>query len=83
MGTSVSPWIKAMVEYDLPFAVFSGDDTRFRPGRIAHAKSLVDASPDVCMFHFEGYSSFGMTRDAIKRMGPMAGAYTHSLLSST
>lgn len=38
---SVNTGIKAMVEYNLPYAVFSGDDTRFRPGRLAVAKRLM------------------------------------------
>lgn len=38
---SVNTGIKAMVEYDLPYAIFSGDDTRFRPGRLAVAKRLM------------------------------------------
>jgi hypothetical protein len=68
---SVNTGIKAMIEYNLPYAIFSGDDTRFRRGRLEVAKRILDTSLDVCIFHFEGYSSFGMTRLGIKRIGPM------------
>ena len=30
----------------------------------------MDESPETCMFHFEGYSCFSITRAGIKRIGP-------------
>ena len=62
--------IKAMIEHDLSYAVFSGDDTRFLPQRIRAAKVIIDSSPHVCMFHLEAYSSFVITRMGAQRIGP-------------
>ena len=62
--------LKAMIEYNLSYAMFSGDDTRFLPNRIHAAKSIIDKHPEVCMFHFEAYSSFAMTRYGIRNIGP-------------
>ena len=61
---------KAMLEFDISYALFSGDDTRFLPEKIRAAKSIIEGFPNVCMFHFEAYSSFGITRSGVRRIGP-------------
>jgi hypothetical protein len=60
-----------VLEFDLPYALFASDDVRFRPGRLADAKTILDENPDVCIFHFEGYALFGMNRAGMQRVGPM------------
>lgn len=67
---SVNLGIKAVMNYNLAYAFFSGDDTRFRPGRLPVAKRIVEDNPEVCIFHFEGYSSFVLTKQGIRRIGP-------------
>lgn len=67
---SMNLGIKAVMHYDVSYAFFSGDDTRFRPTRLQSAKQVVDTNLDVCMFHFEGYSSFVLTKEGVKRIGP-------------
>ena len=67
---SFNTGIKAMLELDTPYAIFSGDDTRFVPGRLKSAKQILE-SENACMYHFEGYSSFGITLNAVKLIGPM------------
>lgn len=67
---SVNLGIKAVMHYNLAYAFFSGDDTRFRPGRLPVAKRIIEINKDVCIFHFEGYSSFVLTKQGIKRIGP-------------
>lgn len=62
--------IKAMMQFDLRYAMFSGDDIRFLPERIGAAKRIIDLHPDVCLFHFEGFSSFAISRGGIKKIGP-------------
>jgi len=62
--------IKAMMEFNLRYAVFSGDDTRFLPLKIERAKTIIHKHPDLCMFHFEAYSSFAITRVGIQKIGP-------------
>jgi len=62
--------IKLMLEHNIPYATFSGDDTRFIPGRLEAAKHILE-NKNACMYHFEGYSSFAITLDAVKLIGPM------------
>lgn len=67
---SFNAGMKAVVEHNLQYAIFSGDDTRFRPGRLLQAKKIM-LNSDACMYHFEGYSCFGITQDALRSLGPM------------
>lgn len=67
---SMNLGIKAVMYFNLAYAFFSGDDTRFRPGRLEAAARIVDAGPEICMFHFEGYSSFVLTKRGIRKIGP-------------
>ncbi len=62
--------IKAMLKDNIQYAIFSGDDTRFVPGRLKAAKEIL-VTENACMFHFEGYSSFGITLNAVRLIGPM------------
>ena len=62
--------IKTMLEHNIPYAVFSGDDTRFVPGRLKYAKGILE-NENACMYHFEGYSSFVITLPAVNLIGPM------------
>jgi hypothetical protein len=67
---SFNTGIKAMLEHNFIHAIFSGDDTRFVPGRLKAAKQILE-NENACMYHFEGYSSFGITLTAVKLIGPM------------
>ena len=67
---SFNTGIKAMLEHNFTYAIFSGDDTRFVPGRLKAAKQILE-NENACMYHFEGYSSFGITLNAVKLIGPM------------
>jgi hypothetical protein len=67
---SFNTGIKAMLEHNMPYAIFSGDDTRFVPGRLQDAKRILE-NENACMYHFEGYNSFGITLTAVKLVGPM------------
>ena len=67
---SVNLGIKAMKEYHFTFTIFSGDDTRFLPDRLRAAVEIVQKNSDVCIFHFEGYSSFALTHEGARRIGP-------------
>ena len=62
--------IKAMIEFNLKYAVFSGDDTRFKPMKIEGAKRIIHEHADLCMFHFEAYSSFAITLEGVRKIGP-------------
>ena len=62
--------IKMMLEHIIPYAIFSGDDTRFVPGRLKDAKRILE-NENACMYHFEGYSSFGITLNSVNLVGPM------------
>jgi len=62
--------IKVMLKDNIQYAIFSGDDTRFDPGRLKAAKGIM-MNERACMFHFEGYSSFGITLNAVHLIGPM------------
>lgn len=62
--------LKAMMTYDLPYAMFSGDDTRFRPARLAKAQSIIANNTDVCVFLFEGYASHAISRSGASIIGP-------------
>jgi len=62
--------IKAMLEHNIQYAIFNGDDTRFVPGRLKAAKQIL-VNENACMYHIEGYSSFGITLDAVNLIGPM------------
>jgi len=62
--------IKAMLKDNIQNAIFSGDDTRFVPGRLKAAKGIL-GNENACIFHFEGYSSFGITLNAVRLIGPM------------
>ena len=44
---------------------------RFRPGRLYAMHSVMHTAADVCIFNFEGYASFALTRMGIKKLGPM------------
>mmetsp|Transcript_10269 Transcript_10269/g.28672 ORF Transcript_10269/g.28672 Transcript_10269/m.28672 type:complete len:349 (-) Transcript_10269:552-1598(-) len=68
---SVNMGIKVMLQYDFNYALFSGDDTRFLPGRLQAAKHIVESFKDVCVFHLEGYSCFALTKQGLKILGPM------------
>lgn len=67
---SMNIGIRAMVEYNLSYTLFNGDDTRFKPNRLLAAKSIIDSLDDVCLFLFEGFASYAATRQGIKRIGP-------------
>lgn len=67
---SMNVGLKAMIEFDLRYAIFNGDDTRFRPGRLLDAKHLISSSTDVCVFLLEGYASHAVTREGARRIGP-------------
>lgn len=67
---SVNRGIKTMIEYNFDYSFFSGDDTRFRPGRLASAIQIIEKSRGVCLFNFEGYSSFVLTREGVHKVGP-------------
>jgi len=62
--------IKTMLEHNIPYAIFNGDDTRFVPGRLQDAKRILE-NENACMYHFEGYNSFGITLTAVNLIGPM------------
>ena len=62
--------IKAMIQHNVQYAIFNGDDTRFRPGRLKIAMDVINRH-DACMYHFEGYSSFAITLEGVKRIGSM------------
>jgi len=62
--------IKLMIQLKIQFAFFSGDDTRFVPGRLIDAKHIMEHGK-ACMYHFEGYNSFGVTMEAVNLLGPM------------
>lgn len=62
--------LKAMMEFNLNYALFSGDDTRFLPQKIRAARQMIIEQPEICMFHFEAYSSFVITREGMRRIGP-------------
>ena len=67
---SMNIGIKAMLEYELEYAAFCGDDTRFRPGRLNFARQVVESNNEVCVFLLEGYAAHVVTYDAIKLVGP-------------
>ena len=67
---SMNVGLKAMIEFNLRYAIFNGDDTRFRPGRLLDAKHLISSSRDVCVFLLEGYASHAVTREGARRIGP-------------
>ena len=57
--------IKAMLQDNIQYAIFSGDDTRFVPGRLKAAQEIL-VTENACMFHFEGY----LFRDHFERGAP-------------
>jgi hypothetical protein len=67
---SFNTGIKVMLEHNILYAIFSGDDTRFVLGRLQGAKRILE-NENACMYHFEGYDSFGITLNAVNLLGPM------------
>ncbi len=67
---SFNAGIKLMLENKIKYALFSGDDTRFMQGRLKAARRIM-VTEKACMYHFEGYSSFGITLSAVNLIGPM------------
>lgn len=62
--------LKLLLSHSIPYAIFNNDDTIFIPGRLLVAKQTME-SISACMFYFEGFSSFGMTRNGMLNLGSM------------
>ena len=62
--------LKVLLDFRFPYVLFNNDDTIFLPGRLLAAKRVMD-STETCMFYFEGFSSFGISRQGIASLGPM------------
>ena len=67
---SFNTGIKVRVAKNVSRAIFSGDDVRFAPGRLKVANTIMQTQK-ACMYHFEGYSSYGITLEAVNLIGPM------------
>ena len=62
---------KQMLKNNIPYTVISNDDTRFLPGALKNMAKLFHAKPHVCLYLFSHFSSFGITKTTLKRIGAM------------
>ena len=62
---------KQMLKNNIPYTVISNDDTRFLPGALKNMAKLFHAKPHVCLYLFSHFSSFGITKTTLRRIGAM------------
>ena len=62
---------KKMLNDNIPYTIVSNDDTRFRPGSLRKMAKIIGAKPKLCLFLFSHFSSFGITRSGLCRIGVM------------
>ena len=62
---------KQILKNNIPYTVISNDDTRFLPGALKLIAKLFHAKPYVCLYLFSHFSSFGITKTTLRRIGAM------------
>jgi len=62
---------KKMLRENVPYTIISNDDTRFRPGSLLNIAKIFEAKPHVCLYLFSQFSSFGIRRVTLERIGVM------------
>ena len=62
---------KIMLQNSIQYTIVSNDDTRFRPGSLLNIAKLFVSKPHVCLYLFSHFSSFGITKATLRRIGVM------------
>jgi len=62
---------KKMLQGNVSYTIISNDDTRFQPGSLLNIAKLFEAKPHVCLYLFSHFSSFGIRKSTLKRIGVM------------
>jgi GT2 family glycosyltransferase len=62
---------KIMLQNSIQYTIISNDDTRFRPGSLLNIAKLFVSKPHVCLYLFSHFSSFGITKATLRRIGVM------------
>ena len=62
---------KKMLQGNVAYTIISNDDTRFQPGSLLNIAKLFEAKPHVCLYLFSHFSSFGIRKSTLKRIGVM------------
>jgi len=62
---------KKMLNDNIPYTIVSNDDTRFRSGSLRKMAKIFTAKPKLCLFLFSHFSSFGITRSGLFKIGVM------------
>ena len=73
---------KKMLQENVSYTIISNDDTRFQPGSLLNIAKLFEAKPQFCLYLFSHFSSFGIRKSTLKRIGVMDELWKPNLFNS-